>query len=63
MSDIDKHGKMHAIWKDNSQYRVYTSLWRSFAQEIMTKVDLIGKCGYIDINKHICKTTQALNSF
>ena len=24
---------MHIIWKDNSQYRVFTNLWESFAQE------------------------------
>ena len=52
---------MHVIWKDNSQYRVFTNLWRSFAQKIMNKEDLIDKYGYI--NKYKCKTTQALDSF
>ena len=63
MSDIDKHGKMHVIWKDNSQYRVFTNSWRSFAQEIMNKEDLIDKHIYMDVNKYVCKTTQALDSF
>ena len=62
-SDIDKFGRMHVIWKDNSQYRVFTNLWRSFAQEIMNKEDLTDKYGYIDINKYKCTTTQALDSF
>ena len=39
------------------------NLWRSFAQEIMSKEDLIDKYGYIDVNKHNCKTTQALDFF
>ena len=39
-SDMDKFCQMHVIWKDNSQYRVFTSLWRRFAQEIMNKEDL-----------------------
>ena len=30
-SDIDKYGKMHVIWKDNSHYRVFTNLWRSIS--------------------------------
>ena len=42
---------MHVIWKNNSQYRVFTDLWRGFAQEIIIKEDLIDKYGYIDINK------------
>ena len=54
---------MHVIWKDNSQYRVFTNLWRSFAQEIMNKEDLTDKHGFIDVNKYNCKTTQALDSF
>ena len=50
-------GRMHIIWKDNSQYIVFTNLWRSFAQELMNKEDLIDKYGYIGINKYNCKTT------
>ena len=62
--DIDEFGRMHIMWKDNSQYRVFTNLWRSFAQEWWTRNnDLIDKYGYIDVNKYNCKTTQALNSF
>ena len=61
-SDIDKFGKMHVIWKDNWQYRVFTNLWRSLVQEIMNKEDLIEKDGYIDINKYKCTTTLALDS-
>ena len=44
-------GRMHIIWKDNSQYRVFTNLWRRFAQEIMNKEDLTDIYGYIDVNK------------
>ena len=44
-SDIEKFGRMHIIWKHNSQYRVFTNLWRSFAKEIMNKEDLIDKYG------------------
>ena len=64
-SDIDKFGRMHIIWEDNSQYRVFTNLWmwRSLAKELMNKEDLIDKFGYIDVNKYNCKTTQALDSF
>ena len=54
---------MNVIWKDNSQYRVFTNLWRSFAQEIMNKEELIDKYGYNDINKYSSKTIQALDSF
>ena len=54
---------MNVIWKDNSQYRVFTNLWRSFDQEIMNKEDLIDKYGYNDINKYSSKTIQALDSF
>ena len=61
-SDIGKFGRMHVIWKDNSQYRVFTNLWRSFAQGIINKKDLIDKYIYIDVNKYNCKTTQALDS-
>ena len=54
---------MNVIWKDNSQYRVFTNLRRSFAQEIMNKEDLIDKYGYNDINEYSSKTIQALDSF
>ena len=54
---------MHLIWKDNSEYRVFTNFWRSFAQEIMNKEDLINKYEYIDVNKCNCKTAQALVPF
>ena len=54
---------MCVIWKDNSQYRNFTNLWRSFAQEIMNKEDLIEKGEYIDVKKYNCKTTQALDFF
>ena len=33
-------GKMHVIWKDNSQYRGFINLWRSFSQETMNKEDI-----------------------
>ena len=62
-SDIGKFGKMHVIWKDDSQYRVFTNLWRGFTQEIMNKEDLIDKNRYIDINKFNFKTMQGLDSF
>ena len=26
-SETDKFSKMHVIWKDNSQYKVFTNLW------------------------------------
>ena len=55
-SDINEFGRMHIIWKDNSQYGVFTNLWRSFAQELMNKEDLIDKYRYIDVNKYNCKT-------
>ena len=45
---------MHVIWRDNSQYRVFTNLRRSFTQEIMNKEDLIDKYGYIDVNQYNC---------
>ena len=57
MSDIDRHGKTHVIWKYNWQYRVFTNLWRSFAQEIMNREDFIYKYWYTDVNKYIYKTT------
>ena len=53
---------MHVIWRDNSQYRVFTNLGRSFTQEIPNKEDLIDKYRYIDVNQYNCKTTQALDS-
>ena len=62
-SSIDKFGRMHIIWKDNSQYRVLTNLWRSLAQEIMGKEDLIDKYRCTAVNKYNWKTTQALDSF
>ena len=62
-TDIDKFRRMCVIWKDNSQYRNFTNLWRSFAQEIRNKEDLIDKCEYIDVKKYNCKTTQALDFF
>ena len=62
-SNIDKFGRMHIIWKDNSQYRVFTNLRRSFVQEIMNKKDPKDKFRYIDVNKYNCKPTQALDSF
>ena len=62
-SDIDKFDRMYVIWKDNSHYRIFANLWRSFAQEIMNKEDLIEKYGRIDVSKYNCKTTQALDSF
>ena len=54
-SDIEKFSRMQLIWKDNSQCRVFTNLWRSFAQDIMNKEDLIDKYGYTDVNKYNCK--------
>ena len=36
-----------------AQYRVFTNLSRSFAQEIMNKEDLIDKYGYTGINKSL----------
>ena len=53
---------MHVMWKDNSQYEVFTNLWENFAQKIMNEEDLIDKYGYIDVNKYISKTIQALDS-
>ena len=49
---MDRFGRMHITWKNSSQFRVFTSLWRSFAQEIMNKGDLIDKYGYIDVNNY-----------
>ena len=48
------YGKMHVIWKDNLQYRVFTNLWRSIAHD---------KYEPIDVNKYNYNTTQALDSF
>ena len=54
---------MHVIWRDNSQCRVFTNLWKSFAHEIMKKEDLTDKYRYIGVNKYNCETTQDLDSF
>ena len=54
---------MDVILRDNSQCRVFTNLWKSFAHEIMKKEDLIDKYGYTDVNKYNCETTQVLDSF
>ena len=48
------YGKMHVIWKDNSQYRVFTNLWKSIVDD---------KYEPIDVNKYNCKTAQALDFF
>lgn len=47
-SDIDKDGKMQIVWRNNH----FTNLWRSFAQEIMSKEDIVEKYGYVDVNKY-----------
>ena len=39
-SDISKFGRMYVISKNNSQYRVFTDLWRGFPQEIIIKEGL-----------------------
>ena len=57
VADIDKFGKMHIIWVNNSKYRAYTILWRNFTDEIMKKEELVDKYGYIDVNKYNGKTT------
>ena len=49
---------MHIIWVNNSKYRAYTNLWKSFADEIMKKKELADKYGYIDVNKHNNKTAS-----
>ena len=54
---------MHVIWKDNSQYRVFTNLWRSFAQEIMNKEDLTDKYGFIDVINITVKLHKLLIPF
>ena len=58
VNDIDKFAKIHIIWVNNSKYRAYTNLWRSFADEIMRKEESLDKYGYIDINKYNNKTTS-----
>ena len=58
VNDIDKFAKMHIIWVNNSKYRAYTNLWRSFADEIMRKEESLDKYGYIDINEYNNKTTS-----
>ena len=58
VTDIDKFGKMHIIWVNNSKYRAYTNLSKSFADEIMKKKELADKYGYIDVNKHNNKTAS-----
>ena len=42
-SDIDKFGKMHVILKINAKYIVFTNLWRSFNQEIMSRQNVVDK--------------------
>ena len=32
-------------------YREATNLWRSFAQKIINKEEIVDKYGYIDVNK------------
>ena len=49
---------MHIIWVNNSKYRAYTNLWRSFSEEIMRKEESLNKYGYIDLNKYNNKTTS-----
>ena len=58
VNDIEKFAKMHIIWVNNSKYRAYTNLWRSFAEEIMRKEESLNKYGYIDLNKYNNKTTS-----
>ena len=62
-SDIDEFGKMHVIWKNNAKFRVFTNLWRSLAQKIINRENLLDKYGYLEVSKHNNKTTQALDSF
>ena len=52
VDNIDKEGKMYVIWLNNSKYRVYTNLWRSFADEIIRKEGVVDKDGNIDVNKY-----------
>ena len=51
-SDIDKDGKMHRVWRNTKKFRVFTNLWRCFAQEIMNKEDIVEKYGYVDVDKY-----------
>ena len=50
--------KMHIIWVNNSKYGPYTNLWKSFADEIISKEESLDKYGYIDVNKYNNKTTS-----
>ena len=52
VDNIDKEGKMYVIWLNNSKYRVYTNLWRSFADETIRKEGVVDKDGNIDVNKY-----------
>ena len=58
VNDIDKFAKMHIIWVNNSKYRAYTNLWRSFADEIMREEESLDKYRYTDINKYNNKSTS-----
>ena len=58
VNDIEKFAKMHIMWVNNSKYRAYTNLWRSFGEEIMRKEESLNKYGYIDLNKYNNKTTS-----
>ena len=58
VNDIEKFAKMHIMWVNNSKYRAYNNLWRSFAEEIMRKEESLNKYGYIDLNKYNNKTTS-----
>ena len=58
VNNIDRFGKMHIIWVNNSKCRAYTNLWRSFADEIMRKEESLDKYGYIDVNEYNNKTTS-----
>ena len=49
VTDIDKFGKMHIIWVNNSKYRAYINLCKSFADEIMRKREPVDKYGYITL--------------
>ena len=43
---------MHRVWRNTKKFRVFTNLWRSFAQEIMNKEDIVEKYGYADVDKY-----------
>ena len=58
VNDIYKFAKMHIIWVNNSKYRAYTNLRRSFADETMRKEESLDKYRYIDVNKYNNKTTS-----